>query len=51
MKYLLSGKDWKVKGDYMSSFIHATVPGIVQQDLIDNMLTTDFWYGNGPEDK
>ncbi len=51
MKYLLSGKDWKVKGDYMSSFISATVPGIVQQDLIDNMLTTDFWYGNGPEDK
>ncbi|MBR6427694.1 MAG: hypothetical protein IKS28_07705, partial [Clostridia bacterium] len=51
MKYLLSGKDWKVKGDYMSSFIPATVPGIVQQDLIDNMLTTDFWYGNGPEDK
>ncbi len=51
MKLLLSGHDWLLRGDYMTSPIPATVPGVVQQDLIDNMLTTDFWYGCGPEDK
>lgn len=51
MKYCLSGNDWKVQSDNMSAPIPAIVPGIVQQDLINAKLTTDFWYGMGPEDK
>lgn len=51
MKYSLSGNDWKVQSDNMSAPIPAIVPGIVQQDLINAKLTTDFWYGMGPEDK
>lgn len=51
MNYKLSGNDWRVKSDAMASPIPAVVPGIVQQDLINAHVTTDFWYGMGPEDK
>lgn len=51
MKRNLSGNDWLVRSDAMSEPIPAVVPGIVQQDLINAGLTTDFWYGMGPEDK